>query len=425
MGWQDAPVVEEPSPAAQPAWASAPEEPQAADTRDAREIAMDKARHDTRPFWDKLMDGFGSAQDWSNAAGGLKTELRETAKGVPIAGALVEQTPEMTAYEQAHPGRAAVSKGIGATAAMLPAMAAAPELFGAGVAQSLRERIGMGAASSGLTQFADSKARGKSAEEAMTDAKHSAAFSAAAVPAASVISEFMAPTLQKGADALAAAGVKMTPGQLTGGTIKRLEDIGESMPILGVGVRDARARSIESFNRAAENEALAPLGQKVPEAVEPGYEGRKYVGKAIGDAYKGAYEGAAMTATPQLSQDIAAVTQNAATGRLLPAPQLEQLDKVIQHKIAGKFNAAGSPLGGDAINNIDSELRLLSDRYRTDPSADNRELSEAIGDLRTAFNKHFAAQNPQAAQQLKTADQAYANYVRSAPGGKLHGGPGR
>ena len=162
-------------------------------------------------FWDKLSAGLGTKQQFSDAVNNLGTELRETAKGVPIAGGAVEQTPAMDQYEKDHPGRAMVAKGIGAAAATVPAIAAAPELFGAGAGQTLASRAGFSALTNGTIAGADKTARGGNAD----DVKHSALVAAligGGVPVAGSAISAVAPYAKAAVRNMTSADTMHVPG---------------------------------------------------------------------------------------------------------------------------------------------------------------------------------------------------------------------
>jgi hypothetical protein len=65
-------------------------------------------------------------------------------------------------------------------------------------------------------------------------------------------------------------GVQLTPGEMLGGNLKRFEDIAASVPFAGALVRNRQAEGIESLNRAAYNEALAPLGRRYQQMFQRG-----------------------------------------------------------------------------------------------------------------------------------------------------------
>lgn len=99
------------------------------------------------------------------AAHGPKEAYFEAAKGVPVYGSMVPQTPAMTQFEQNNPDTARGMQAEGAILATLPLTAAAPGAFGVGAGQSLAARVGAGALSNAALSGADTAVRGGSAED--------------------------------------------------------------------------------------------------------------------------------------------------------------------------------------------------------------------------------------------------------------------
>ena len=86
--------------------------------------------------------------------------LKEAARGIPIAGAAVSQTPEDTQFQQEHPGVTTGARITGAIAGTAPAILAAPELFGLGAA-GIGVRSLMGGATNALIGGTDAAVRGQ------------------------------------------------------------------------------------------------------------------------------------------------------------------------------------------------------------------------------------------------------------------------
>lgn len=115
-----------------------------------------------RQYGDDWYDKFNrDIKDQDIGAAGL----RQGVEGVPILGALVEKTPVMQKLEQEDPTMSKARKIIGGAASMIPAVAAAPEVFGAAAGQSLLARMGMGALSNSAIGGADTALRGGSTKD--------------------------------------------------------------------------------------------------------------------------------------------------------------------------------------------------------------------------------------------------------------------
>jgi hypothetical protein len=341
---------------------------------------------------------------------GLKGIGGEMLKGVPIAGAYAPQTGIMNEMERDNPAIAKISRGMGSVAAALPVMAAAPATFG--LTGSLGARTVGGGLSGGTLQGFDTLARTGDLEKAGDDALRSALTIGLLTPAFSAASSVISPALQKGARYLMDKGIKLTPGQMLGGLAKKTEDAVEGIPIAGVGVAQARSKSIEGFNRAAANDALAPIGQSLPKGVESGYEARQHVREAIQGHYTSAFKNTQMSLTPQLQKDVADAQAAAISKYLLPEKEQKQLQSLIDSQISGKFGTAKGTVKGDLLKDIDSELRSRAEQRLADPSADSQNLGAAIEDVRKAYFKNFAAQNPKAAAMVDASDKSWAHYVR-------------
>jgi len=96
----------------------------------------------------------------------VKPFALEVAKGVPIAGAFVPQTPDMTDFEQRHPYVARGANIGGSAAGTAAAALAAPEAFGLGVATPWALRLLGGVGTNAVMNREDALLRGKSEEEA-------------------------------------------------------------------------------------------------------------------------------------------------------------------------------------------------------------------------------------------------------------------
>lgn len=205
---------------------------------------------------------------------------------------------------------------------------------------------------------------------------------------------------------LANEGVTLTPGQMMGGGARRVEDAATSLPILGDAIREARVRGIESFDRAALNRALAPIGTALPEDAAMGRDALGQAERAISDAYDAALAGAQVVPDQQYAQDLAAV---AATPNLTAA-QRETLGSIIGD-IQGRF---GQPLAGDMWKVIDSDInkaiRASQNASATQPGGNI--LTGALERLKAAHVDALARSAPNAVPAVQAADEATANLVR-------------
>jgi hypothetical protein len=241
-------------------------------------------------------------------------------------------------------------------------------------------------------------------DQAKTNALVGALAGPATAAAGKVISGASGAAQQK----LAEAGVTMTPGQILGGAWQRLEDKATSLPVLGDLIKSAQQRSANSFNTATYNEVLAPLGQKYSGPI--GNEGVEAVQRTIGDAYDNALSKMTFKASdPAFQSDI---TNLAGMAKSLPEQQQRQFGNILQTQIFGKLGPNGQ-MDGQTLKGVQSELSRIARGYAGDPSYDNRQLGQAIGEIKSAIDSSLPRYNSaDAVDGLSKANAAWANFVR-------------
>jgi hypothetical protein len=247
------------------------------------------------------------------------------------------------------------------------------------------------------------------ASEKATQVGGGALAGAVAGPAAHVVSEAVAPQIAPAARQLVQEGVELTPGQLYGGWAKRLEDVAQSVPFVGSYVREAREQATRSFNRAVGNRALAPIGERIPTAINPGHEMAEYIENRLGLAYGRVHSATQMGIDPQLQSDLLRIGQRY---RRLPQDRLNQLQGAIDDAIEIPAQAHGGIMPGDVVHGGASQLRQLSAEAMADRDFNNRQLGRAFNDVHEAMMQSLERQNPGMAAELRAANRGWANYVR-------------
>ncbi len=200
---------------------------------------------------------------------------------------------------------------------------------------------------------------------------------------------------------LSNAGVDLTPGQMFGGAVHRVEDAATSIPFLGDAIKGAQRHGIETYNRVELNRTLAPIGQTVPRTVNVGREGVAYADKAISDAYNTALNPVTeIPPTPELRTTI----QTAVDG--------------VQHG-AQRTNAQGiaddvltrfaQPIDGQTWKALDSDLNREIANATTSDAPGANQLARALRTIRDAIRAPLPEETAGAVQK---ADAAYARMAR-------------
>lgn len=223
------------------------------------------------------------------------------------------------------------------------------------------------------------------------------------------IARMVAPKTAPEIKALMAEGVTPTPGQILGGSFKRAEDGLTSVPIIGDAIKGGQRRAAADVNTAAMNRALTPVGEKLPKGLQ-GREAVDYVGSTLGAKYDALLPKLATQADEpfiQQTNSLRALVQNGNMGEAEAA----QFGKILQNQVLGKFQGQSS-VTGETVKQIDGELGRLSGNYMRDPSADKRQLGEAIGELQNSLRDLMARSNPEYAKELTKINTGYANFKR-------------
>lgn len=200
---------------------------------------------------------------------------------------------------------------------------------------------------------------------------------------ADVVQPIVAPAVKKLAD----AGVKLTPGQIRGGSALVREDKAMSKPVVGDMIAAGRKAARSGFNTETVNQALAPIGVKAPKGMK-GHDAVAFAQDAVDAAYDRVLPG--LRFDPQaISGDIQAAGQQ--------VPQQFQKDyaRIVKNVFQPKN------LQDRGLKTAQSDLGKLANSYLGSSVASERELGAAIKSVRDAFNDALEHQNPQAVDLAK------------------------
>lgn len=280
--------------------------------------------------------------------------------------------------------------------------------------QSLAGSIGVGGVQGGLLGLAEPVTTGEFAEEKPQQVGTGAAIGAALGPLGYAVGRAIAPNLPAGVQELAKEGVQMTPGQVMGGIPRSVESALTSVPVLGPRIAGAMRESVESFNTAAANRALEPIGQKIVS----GPVGRELI-DTVGGIISNKYDDVILRAAPlapdqDLGRDLASVLRSNLTPEMTSLLRRELDDKLISQLQSGQITAA-------QYQTITSDMRKLAEEYSGSAMASERKLGDAFRQARSALQNWFERTNPNLAPELKKADEAYANFMRVS---RAAGSPG-
>lgn len=216
------------------------------------------------------------------------------------------------------------------------------------------------------------------------------------------------------AQKLASLGVPMTVGQNLGGFAKAVEDRLMSVPWVGDAVGKRRMESFQGFNRAALNEAGAPISATVNDT---GERGLQQLLDQIGTAYDNATAGARVPLDPQFSQDMMAAR---ALGDTLP-PDLSQKFATAVNNRAMPVAVAGELTGDTYQQAMRGFKGYKAETVKPGFEADYR---DALSGVQDAFKgQMMRGGGADVVDKLGKADQAYrmAKVLEDAQGRAING----
>jgi hypothetical protein len=217
----------------------------------------------------------------------------------------------------------------------------------------------------------------------------------------------VAPKYSTNVQKLLDEGVKLTPGMIGGKYAKYIEDLATSVPVTGFAIKDAQRRALESYNRAAVNRTLTPIGAKLPDRVPTGHEAVGFAQDTLDDAYKALLPNLTVAKDTLLLNGANTIKAQVTH---LPPDRVRQITTIIDDNLA-KFSPAGT-MDGPTMKKIDSELGRLVRNYRGSAIGDEREVGAALSDFKRQLFLATERANPTYAPQLKNIDRGYANLVR-------------
>jgi hypothetical protein len=222
------------------------------------------------------------------------------------------------------------------------------------------------------------------------------------------VSSAVAPPLGKEAQDLVRRGVQLTPGQMAGGAAKRAEDSLSSVPIVGSFIGGAQRNSIETFNRAVIDDALAPIGAKLSKAVEIGRPAIDEAADKVSAAYNKLLPQMTFRADTTFDNDLfnlRTLAQN------MPPEQAAQFEKIITNNVISRLDPTGTMLG-HTMKIVESDLGTIASNYRSSAVASERQLGDAVREAQNLLRQTLQRQNPAQAQELEAINSAFARLVR-------------
>ena len=345
---------------------------------------------------DNVAQGINKANNWLADKTGLVAKLPDG--GIDQS---IQQNEQAYQQSRADNGRSGVDAGriLGNVASTLPLT-----LVPGG--QSVPAQMASGAVVGGASGLLQPVTQGNFADEKLKQAGVGTGLGAVLGPVGNAIGRVVSPQTNQDAQALLKEGVRLTPGQILGGTAQKIEDKAQSIPLLGDMIVGARARGVEDLNRAAYARALK--GTNIaPESLPVGQEGIKAVKDSISQQYDNLLPNLSFRPDAQYAQELSNVKNMAQN----LGPNEAKRFAAILKEIDSKVSPNGS-MTGETYKIVESKLGNEAKKFSSSTDAYQRELGDALSETSNIMKSNLMRSNPQYADALNEANSNYANYVR-------------
>lgn len=218
-----------------------------------------------------------------------------------------------------------------------------------------------------------------------------------------IVGTMVAPRLTPAARSLVDQGVELSPGQLAGGLVHRLEDATTGVPGIGEISNAAQRRAEESMNRVAFERPLRSLGVQLPSRNMTTHDMVAFTQNAASQAYDELLPQLRVGLDQQFSADFNQLYQDA---RFMGSrfPQFQQL---VTERVAPYFNPANGRITGESFKELESILGREARDYSASANADDRRYASAVRELQAQLRDLLARSNPEHAERLQSINDAY------------------
>lgn len=360
----------------------------------------------------------GAVQGTVNAYGALSQGKGLAAVPNAYAQGMQQQRATEDRFQETNPHMAALGRGIGNVGPGLAIPVTGTTMLAGRAANAVSS-----AATAGLSGAAYAAADRGTATERLKSAGEAArnplalALGAGAGALAPALSRAPKAKISPEVVTLRKAGVDLTPGQMRGGMVKTAEDAATSLPMLGTAVQEARTAGLEGWNKAAADNALRPVGLRIPASVAPGHDTVAWTERALGGLYDKLTPNG-----PVVVDDAMRAGVESRLGDItadMTDAGLKRLTTILDQRVYGRIKALNDngaaetgSMSSANFRRVLSELNTVKGRFSGSQDADQRAIAESIDVVQDELRNAAARQDPKFAAQKGRIDTGYAHFKR-------------
>jgi|TARA_R110000803_G_C11979429_1_gene320554 hypothetical protein len=210
-------------------------------------------------------------------------------------------------------------------------------------------------------------------------------------------------------------GNNLTPGQMFGGIANTLEQkFGSVIP----GIKTARSRTIEKFNKEVAEDILKPIGVVLPPSIKSNSQASQFITKEISKSYNDAYNGMKLNMTPEFKQSLKEVVKNSGLIGKSKQKLNSEINKIINTINNKSVKGSGknkktiiNGIKGENIKNVSKNIKQRIAAFRKSTNTDESPLENPLRDVATIFKNNMVKQNPINGKKLLDTDAVYGKVV--------------
>jgi hypothetical protein len=211
-------------------------------------------------------------------------------------------------------------------------------------------------------------------------------------------------------------GGKPTIGQAMGGTIGKIEEKAQSIPVVGDMISRARRMGMDSLEPAAYNRALTPLGQKLPKGLS-GRDALVHTEKVLKEGYDDVLgKIGAITPDEQFNAKVQSLTDLVDSVKMPQAQKDKFLFAVDKLKTSVDENGV---MTSDAYKRLESALGSQAKKLGGSQDIYEMEMAPAVKQLQLELRDMLTRQAGPQAKALQKVNEGWANFkvLQKAAGG--------
>lgn len=323
-----------------------------------------------------------------------------------------EQNPKAAMGAEIAGALGSGTAGGAALASRLPMVL--PRLGGIG-----RTALGTGAAAvpggalTGMGAIEGEASAGDYAAEAGKGAGIAGLVGGALGGAGATAARVVGPWATRAAQQLSDRGVRLTPGEVIGGRAARVEDGIASMPLIGDMVRRRAEEGVDSLNRVAYDDTLAPLGARYQGMF--GRQGTRTGNESV-DEIADILEHRYATVVPRMSAaiDQPLEAEARAIANRMPTSVRHEFVDAVERYVDSVLDPATGVIPGAGLQQSLRSLREASRRFTNSTAHPwHADLGQGLADLRTALEGSMARHSaPADVTRFNNINASYARYAR-------------